>query len=167
MADWSLREKLQPSLLDRLTDDEPSKQVESASSQVISERAFKEAVIRDLAWLLNTVALDVTEDLEAYPEVQHSVLNYGMPDLTGQAAYSIDVRELEKTVREAILEFEPRVIRDNLNVKVRLNRQDMSHNALSFDIRGAVFGQPAPFQVILRSKLDLESGEFQVNEASR
>jgi len=167
MADWSLREKLQPSLLDRLTDDEPSKQVESTSSQIINERQFKEAVIRDLAWLLNTVALDVTEDLEAYPEVAHSVLNYGMPDLTGQVAYSIDVRALEKTVREAIVAYEPRVLDDHLRVKLHLDRAAMSHNALSFDIRGAVFGQPVPFQVILRSKLDLESGEFQVTEASR
>ncbi len=164
MVDWSLREKLQPSLLDRLTDEEPSKQVESASNQVINESRFKEAVIRDLAWLLNTVSLDVTEDLEAYPEVQHSVINYGMPDLTGQLAYSIDVHELEKTVHEAITKYEPRILRESLKVKVSLSQAQMSHNALGFDIRGSVFGQPVPFQVILRSQLDLESGDFKVSE---
>jgi predicted component of type VI protein secretion system len=35
---------------------------------------------------------------------------------------------------------------------------------LVFEIEGVVFGQPMPFQVVLRSELDLESGEFNVNE---
>ena len=33
-----------------------------------------------------------------------------------------------------------------------------------FEIAGAVFGQPSPFQVVLKSELDLECGEFQLTE---
>ena len=40
-------------------------------------------------------------------------------------------------------------------------------NSLIFEIEGVVFGQPAPFQVVLRSELDLESGKFSISEEGR
>jgi type VI secretion system protein ImpF len=167
MAHWSLKEQLQPSLLDRLTDDNPENSQEAASKQIIGEKQFKNAVIRDLGWLMNAVSMEVCESLDEYPEVKTSVLNYGMPDLTGKTSSNIDVRELESGLKDAILRYEPRIISKSLRVRVRTNYAAMSHNSVVFDIQGSVFGQPAPFQVILRSQLDLESGEFNVREHLR
>ena len=164
MGQWSLKERLQPSLLDRLTDLHPEKSRESSSQQSMSQTQFKEAVIRDLGWLLNCVALDVCEDLDKYPEVKRSVLNYGLHDLSGHTSSTIDVRTVEKSIRAAIQQFEPRIIRNSLKVKVHSNPDAMSHNSLVFEIAGAVFGQPSPFQVVLKSELDLECGEFQLTE---
>jgi len=42
----------------------------------------------------------------------------------------------------------------------------MSHNSMVFEIEGAVFGQPSPFQVVLKSELDLECGEFNLTESA-
>jgi len=164
MGQWSLKERLQPSLLDRLTDLHPDKSKESSSQQSMSQSQFKKAVIRDLGWLLNCVALDVCEDLEKYPEVKRSVLNYGLPDLSGHTSSTINVRSVEKSIRAAIQQFEPRIIRNSLKVKVHSNPDAMSHNSLVFEIAGAVFGQPSPFQIVLKSELDLECGEFQLTE---
>ena len=164
MGQWSLKERLQPSLLDRLTDLQPEKSRESSSQQSMSQTQFKEAVIRDLGWLLNCVSLDVCEDLDRYPQVQRSVLNFGLPDLSGQTSSTVDVRAMEKSVRAAILQFEPRIIRNSLQVKVHSNPDAMSHNSMVFEISGAVFGQPSPFQVVLKSEFDLECGEFQLAE---
>ena len=136
MGQWSLKERLQPSLLDRLTDHQPEKSRESSAQQSMSQTEFKNAVIRDLGWLLNSVALDVCVDLTPYPQIQNSVLNYGLPDLSGHTSSTIDVRSLEKS----------------------------SHNSLVFEIDAAVFGQPSPFQVVLKSELDLESNQFQLTE---
>lgn len=165
MGQWSLKERLQPSLLDRLTDLEPSNIKESSSQQSMSQTQFKEAVIRDLGWLLNSVALDVCVDLERFPEVKRSVLNYGLPDMSGHTSSNIDVRSMENSIREAIQQFEPRIIKNSLKVKVHSSPDDMSHNSLIFEIAGAVFGQPSPFQVVLKSELDLECGEFQLKES--
>jgi type VI secretion system protein ImpF len=165
MGQWSLKERLQPSLLDRLTDLEPDKSKESSSQQSMSQRQFKEAVIRDLGWLLNSVALDVCVDLENYPEIQRSVINFGLPDLSGHTSSTIDVHSVEKSIRAAIRTFEPRIIRSSLKVKVHSNPDEMSHNSLIFEISGAVFGQPSPFQVVLKSELDLECGEFNLAES--
>jgi type VI secretion system protein ImpF len=164
MGQWSLKERLQPSLLDRLTDHHPEKNKESTAQQSMSQKEFKDAVIRDLGWLLNSVSLDVCVDLEAYPEVARSVLNFGLPDISGHTTSTIDVRSVENSVKRAIRQFEPRIIRNSLRVKVHSNPSDMSHNSLVFEIQGAVFGQPSPFQIVLRSELNLECGEFSVTE---
>jgi len=164
MGQWSLKERLQPSLLDRLTDRHPEKSKESTVQQSMSQKEFKEAVIRDLGWLLNSVSLDVCMDLDSYPEVKRSVLNFGIPDISGQTSSSIDVRTIENSVKQAIRGFEPRIIRHSLKVNVHSDPSEMSHNSLVFEIEGAVFGQPSPFQIVLRSELDLECGEFRVTE---
>ncbi len=164
MGQWSLKERLQPSLLDRLTDRHPDKSKESTAQQSMSQKEFKDAVIRDLGWLLNSVGMDVCVDLEPYPEVRRSVLNFGLPDISGQTASTVDVKTLEDSLKRAIREFEPRIIQNSLRVKVHSNPDDMSHNSVVFEIEGAVFGQPSPFQVVLRSELNLECGEFSVAE---
>jgi type VI secretion system protein ImpF len=167
MGQWSLKDRLQPSLLDRLTDLRPDKKSESSSQQVLSQKQFKDAVIRDLGWLLNSVSMDSVFDLSAYPEVEHSVLNYGLPDISGHTASSIDTFKLEKSLKRAIYEFEPRFIQNSLKIKIHADPNEMSHNSLVFEIEGVVFGQPMPFEVILRSELDLECGQFKVRDERR
>jgi len=106
----------------------------------------------------------VCVDLEAYPEVRRSVINFGLPDISGHTSSTIDVKTVENSVKRAIQEFEPRIIRNSLRVKVRSSPSDMSHNSLVFEIEGTVFGQPSPFQIMLRSELNLECGEYNLKE---
>lgn len=164
MDKWSSPDQLQPALLDRLTDLDPDRKKESASQQALSQRQYKEAVIRDLGWLLNCVSLESVVDLSACPQVARSVLNYGLPDLSGRTSASIEVADLERELREVISEYEPRIIANSLKVRVHSKPNEMSYNSLVFEIEGVVFEQPMPFQVLLRSRLDLESGEFDVRE---
>ena len=105
MAELTTQERLQPSLLDRLTDEEPGVRDESRERRVISATRLRDCVTRDLGWLLNSVQLEATQDLEAYPAVRSSVLNFGIPDLTGVAVSRINVDTLRQHVRDAILRF--------------------------------------------------------------
>lgn len=151
-------------MLDRLTDLHPDRKKESASQQVLSQNQYKDAVIRDLGWLLNSVSMDSVFDLSGFPEAKLSVLNFGLPDISGHTASSIETTVLEKALKRVIYEFEPRIIPNSLKIKVHSQPDLMSHNSLVFEIEGVVFGQPMPFQVVLRSELDLECGEFKVTE---
>jgi type VI secretion system protein ImpF len=165
VAQWSIKkDRLQPSLLDRLTDLRPDKKRESSSQQELSQKQYKEAVIRDLGWLLNSVSLDSVVDLSGHPNISHSVLNYGLPDISGHTSSSIDTTKLEKALQRVIYEFEPRIIQNSLRVKIHSDPDVMSHNSLVFEIEGVVFATPMPFQVTLRSELDLECGDFIVSE---
>jgi len=91
MAELTQQERLQPCLLDRITDDAPEKKQESRDQRVVSLRRLREGVLRDLGWLLNATNMAVLEDLTDYPHVARSVLNYGMPGLAGTLVSSIDV----------------------------------------------------------------------------
>ena len=103
LAELTPKERLQPSLLDRLTDNEPEKTQESREQRVFAVTRLREAVLRDLAWLLNTTNLAAGQDLGAYPQVASSVLNYGIPDLSGMTVSGTDVAVLERALRQAII----------------------------------------------------------------
>ena len=158
------KERLQPSLLDRLTDDDPHQLTESRDKRVLSPARLRECVRRDLAWLLNTTNLATVQDLAAVPDVQTSVLNYGMPDLAGQTATTVDVRLLERLLTQVIVNFEPRLLKGSLKVKLFVDGDKMSHNAMSFDIEAQLWAQPLPLRLFMRTEIDLENGGVMVTD---
>jgi type VI secretion system protein ImpF len=166
MPDIADRDRLQPSLLDRLTDLEPDKRQESREKRVMSQQQLREVVLRDLSWLLNTSNLASVEDIDDYPLVAASTVNYGIRDLTGKTASSVDSRELERVVRQAIWDFEPRIERDSVEVRLIRRDDEMSNNAVTFEIEGTLWGQPLPMQIYLRTEIDLEIGDVKVTDRS-
>jgi len=163
VAELIHRERLQPSLLDRLTDHEPGNPRESREQRDFSLSRLRETVLRDLAWLLNTTNLAAAQDLGAYPEVSGSVLNFGIPDLSGTTLSGTDPAALERTLRQAITDFEPRIIRHTLNVRLEVNEGQMSHNAMTFLIEGDLWAQPVPLRIYLKTEIDLEMGDVTVS----
>ena len=166
MAELTPKEKLQPSLLDRLTDDEPDRQKESRDKRILTGMQLRESVRRDLSWLLNNTCMQAVQDLDAYPHVAQSTLNYGVPDLAGKTASTVDVKELEKSLRAAILTFEPRLLRESIRIKLGSNPKETPHNALSYVIEAELWAQPVPLRVFLKTDLDLETGEIAVAETT-
>lgn len=164
MPELTQKERLQPSLLDRLTDDEPDKQQESREQRVLSLRKLREGVLRDMVWLLNATNLAATDDLDDYPETARSVLNYGLPDLSGHTVSSIDVPEIQRRLRQVIIDFEPRLLRHTVKVRLLVSPEQMNHNAMTFEIEGELWAQPMPLHMFMRTELDLESGECKVQE---
>jgi len=158
-------DRLQPALLDRLTDDEPGKQTESPQSAFVSKTRLKRTVLRDLAWLLNTTAHHTSDQLDHYPQVRTSVINFGIPVLSGKNFSGVDWRELEHQIRAAILAFEPRILPDSLTVKT-LTPTDMlgHHNLLQFEMHGELWSMPFPIELLLRSELDLETGYIKLTD---
>lgn len=164
MPELTHKERLQPSLLDRLTDDEPEAKVESRDKRVLSQEKLRASVLRDLTWLFNTTQLSALEDLSAYPETAKSVLNFGMPDLAGHTLTSIDVTELEQLLRQAIWNFEPRLTQRSVRVRLTVDDNEMSHNSMSFVIEAELWSQPLPLQLYLRTEIDFEDGDVRVAE---
>jgi len=167
MAELTPKERLQPSLLDRLSDDEPDRARESREKRVLSPQRLRESVRRDLTWLLNNTHLATVQDLDPYPQVEQSTLNYGMPDLAGKTASMVDSAALEKAIRRAIWEFEPRLLKESVRVKAIVNQEQMNHNALCFSIEAELWAQPLPLRLYLRTDVDLETGSVVVSEAAR
>lgn len=167
MAELTPQERLQPSLLDRLTDENPQSGVESRDQRVVSWQRLRDAVRRDLAWLLNCVHLEATQDLTAWPLVARSTVNYGLPETTGVPLANLDVEAMQKRVRQAILDFEPRLLRNKLSVSVEKDTEAMSRNSLVFLIEGEMWAQPVPQSIFVRTEFDLETGAVKVDERRR
>jgi type VI secretion system protein ImpF len=156
--------RLRSSLLDRLTDNDPEKKVEPAGARGVDEAGLRELVRRDLTWLFNTTHLGCTMDLAPYPEVQRSVLNFGILDLTGKTLSSVDPERLEREVREALLYFEPRLLHDSLAVQVVTGQSRTGSTALIIEISGELWAEPLPLNFHLRTEVDFESGRVALDE---
>ncbi|MEJ2620319.1 MAG: type VI secretion system baseplate subunit TssE [Candidatus Thiodiazotropha sp.] len=161
----SNQHQLQPSLLDRLTDDEPGKTKESQDKRVVSMRRLRQCVLRDLVWLMNTTNLETTEDLEAYPEVAHSVLNYGIDELSGHLVSGLDLTRLERMVRQAVQDFEPRILPNSVKVRSVRDAGKESHNQLVFEIEGQLWAIPTPSHLLIKTQIDLEEGGVTLADA--
>lgn len=163
MAEFISTDRLQPALLDRLTDDEPGAALESRDKRVLSMRGLRQAVLRDLGWLLNCTNLAATQALDTAPLAAQSVLNFGLPDLTGKTASSLDSEALARRIRQAIWDFEPRILRDSVRV-VALSPGEggAAPNQVIFEIYGELWGQPLPERLYLKTELDLDVGELRL-----
>jgi type VI secretion system protein ImpF len=158
-------ERLQPALLDRLTDEEPDKKVEGQDKRVLTKAQLRAAVLRDLVWLFNTTRLESGEDLSRAPNVRSSVLNFGLPALSGATASTLDPTDLERSVRDAILAFEPRILGPSLRVQAVVSDAQLDqHNVISVQIEGQLWAQPVPLELLLRTNVDLETGKVEIME---
>ncbi|MEY8689652.1 MAG: type VI secretion system baseplate subunit TssE [Leptothrix sp. (in: b-proteobacteria)] len=187
------RDRLQPALLDRLTDLAPEASVEGSEQRVMSKQKLREAVLRDLGWLFNAVQPALQPPPEhasaeaddapafeedpfspaqrhawwaAYPQARQSVLAYGLPPISGKLASKIDIQQVERSLRDAILRFEPRLLERGLSVRALEAGSVLdTHNVIEFEIRGYLWAQPVPLELLLRTQLDLEAGQVRVLDA--
>jgi len=157
------QDRLQPALLDRLTDEEPTKTQEPVTARVLSKRQLRQSVLRDLAWLLNSTRLEAVTDLSTAPYVRQSVVNFGLPALSGRVTSTLDLTDLTRGIREAILNFEPRILPRSLRVTSLLEPGALDHhNVIGIEIRGELWAQPMPLEFLIRTEVDLETGKVQV-----
>lgn len=151
------RERLQPSLLDRLTDNAPTQKRESFDQQALSMQQLRQAVLRDLGALLNATNLAALEDLSATPMVAKSTLNYGIPGFAGMIESASRVVALEKELAEAIKLYEPRIRPQTLRVRARGALPGESNPSLVFEIEGELWAQPVPVQLFLETSIEVET----------
>ncbi len=165
MSDRMIAERLQPSLLDRLTDDDPFEVKESRDSRVIDLRQLREILQRDLAWLLNTTNSASFIDEEVYPHTFKSVVNYGISDVAGDYSTLDRVELIRKSIVAAVQVFEPRIHPGSLNVKLQDGHKGRK-SVVSFDIRADMWAQPLPIELYLRSSVDVTTGELELERVA-
>ena len=159
-----MTKKIQPCLLDRLTDNNPDAKQDSREERMISLQRYRNGVLRDLEWLLNSCSYSIIEDLEEFQQVENSVLNFGVPDLCGLTLSGVEIPELERVVQQAIQFFEPRILSRNLLVKAVSDSQGDFGNAIDFEIRGELWAEPMPDQFLVKTEIDLETGHWELED---
>lgn len=127
-----------------------------------NERALKATIRRELGWLLNTVQFEALNNLEPYPEVQTSVLNYGLPDLVGLTMLKRSLHERARAIRKAIRTFEPRL--DAASLKVDLTDVEPHGLSAAFLIQGDITAAAQAMPVKFRTELNPETAAVEVQE---
>ncbi|CAN5128216.1 type VI secretion system baseplate subunit TssE [soil metagenome] len=160
------RERLQPALLDRLLDDAPEQRQDRVDQRAISKPQLRVAILRDLASLFNAVRPNWI-DMDAVPHVASSVLNYGLPPMAGEVVSQLNVSTLEQAIKQAIITFEPRILPDSIVVRA-VEADDVldTHNRISINLSGRIWAQPIPLEFLIRTELDLETGQMIVRDQS-
>ena len=168
MTELAPRDRLQPSLLDRLADDEPDRIVESRERRVLSMRQLRAGVLRDLSWLLNATNLASAQpEIGDFPFVGDSVVNFGLPEIAGRTALTIRLVDLERSIRQAIWDFEPRIVRASVIVRAFASTHSAQpSNVLNFEVEGDLWALPYPERLFLKTEVDLETGAVAVTEQS-
>jgi type VI secretion system protein ImpF len=164
MAELNRDQRFLPCLLDRLRDDDPKSTEESRNQRVLSLQRFKEGVLRDLQWLFNAGAHLPVEgkkefQLGNYPEAKRSVINFGTRQLCGLIAPDMD--SLESELSEALMVFEPRILRHTMVIKASQDR-----HLIAFELRSELWAEPIPEQLLLKTTIDLESGQCTLGDST-
>lgn len=159
------RDKMQPVLLDLLTDNEPQKKHEAAAHNLLSHGELRSRVLRDLQSLFNCVNSESSIDLEHYPQVRRSTVNYGITSMAGKRMSDIEWPDIQQALTESILTFEPRILPDGLQVQCISDTNSLEqHNVLSIEIKGRLWCVPYPLEFLFRTDVDLENGHFDLKD---
>jgi type VI secretion system protein ImpF len=170
-------QKLNPSLFDKLTLDNrvvdildqgegetPEVKATATAMDVAryNETAMRNSVRRELNWLLNTINLAAVQDLDPYPQVKTSVLNYGLPDLTGRISTKGAIQARAAEIGQTIRLFEPRL--DANHLEVAASGEVGVDNAVSYVIRGDIRSAVRMMPVKFYAAIEVETGEAIVRE---
>lgn len=140
-----------------------------ANGIILTPENLRESVRRDIEALFNTVRLDAfpqlsekergsldvsSINLSDFPNVQSSVINYGMPSFAGSSISNLDFDQKAMEIKEVLLAFEPRL--QPSSVHVELGRAKGA--GLIVTISGVLLMAPFPEQLRLRTSIDLNNG---------
>jgi type VI secretion system protein ImpF len=176
----AVRQRLTPTLFDKLVADieiSGLRDINSETPEVsrekfrhyavpkldrFNEAALRATIRRELAWLLNTTNIEAVYDLEPYPHVQDSVLNFGLTDLAGKTLTRRAVLQRAREIRKAIRRFEPRLAEQSLTVEPTEDPE--RPNSITFMIRGDITAAAHAMPVKFRTELDPETVAVDVRE---
>jgi type VI secretion system protein ImpF len=143
------------SALDRLIDQEPDNSMENPLSRSQSVRLLKNAVRRDLEWLLNSRRSAEPPD-EGLKELNRSTYVYGLPDLSALTmASTADKNRLVRQILATINLFEPRLMNVRL---VMVETPDAGKKDVRLRIEAMLRMDPVPEPVSFDTVIELKSG---------
>jgi type VI secretion system protein ImpF len=150
--------RVTPSLLDRLTDFQPSVGGENPLSRTQALRALKQSLWRDLSNLLNTKRREQEIPAE-FTETNESLLTYGLPDFSSFSLKNpTDQHKLRRAIETTIRRFERRLEK----VTVIFDPPEDTDAALHFRVDALLRVDPAPEPISFETLLQPDSYQFVV-----
>ena len=147
-------------LLDRLWDVNPWAKAEFVPLRSYSLDEYRNSVIRDLGFLLNTRS-PVTAD--EFDKDTLTVLEYGIPDFAHYSPENEDDRKLiARRIEHAIKNFEPRLRHPYVSVESEM----LDEKVLTVKISAELVAEKSHYSVTILSRRQIYSGKWEVYETT-
>jgi type VI secretion system protein ImpF len=129
----------------------------------VNESQLRSQLSRDLDILMNTVNFASVIPLDEHENVRVSIVNFGIPDIVNRTIDEARVDLIVDEIHTAVLDFEPRLIRQTVKVV-----RDMSVDPDTLNIRYLVSGEmscdPVAVPVEFVADLEVTSGKLSVSQ---
>lgn len=132
---------------------------------VRTEREYRDAVTRDLQDLLGTTRHWSPGDFSESPAVAYSVLNFGVPSITGRVVTIDSAEQLARDIRSAILRFDRRFDSTSTTVCVGSTATVMDCQAVPLVIESTLGGFPTPVPFSATAIANFDSGHIEVTQS--
>lgn len=125
------------------------------------EPELRACLMRDIAWLLNDIQLGAATDLRDFPEVETSVINHGLPDLTGKSVDRESLTVRAEEIAQAIRIYETRI--DPASVVVQIDEATvLAENQVRFKLAGEIRNAYEDSRFVVVTAIDLDTGNVDV-----
>lgn len=128
----------------------------------ITEPMLRREVARDLDALVNTIALESSQDLEPFDHARKSILNFGLPDIAHRSIDEISINDVGYEIATALMNFEPRLISDTIRVK---RDEDVGPDELKvrFVVRADLSCEPLNVPIEFVADFEVDTGKIVIN----
>ncbi len=128
----------------------------------ITELTLRREVARDLESLMNTIAMESSEDLEPFDAIRKSILNYGFPDVAHRTIDELRVDDIRGEIQSVLVRYEPRLLADT----IRISRDDsISPDELKirFLVNAQLHCEPLNVPIEFVAEVDVDSAQIVIS----
>ena len=136
----------------------------STPRNTVNEVTLKQELADDLGSLLNTVNLASAIDLDGLDHVRHSILNYGVDDLTAVSSLSKDSDKIGPRLLEVLRDYEARLDENTLRIVADLVTDDVN-TRVSLHVSGEMYATPNDVPVEFIADVETYSGKMKVKQS--
>ena len=136
----------------------------TATRTAITEPILRREVSRDLDSLMNTIAMESSENLNSFDYVRRSILNFGLPDIAHRSIDENAVDHIREEIRLALIHYEPRLVPRSIRV-ARDSEFDEAELKVRFVVHADLLCDPLNVPVEFVADLELDSGNIIVSRS--
>lgn len=122
------------------------------------EDTLRQHLLEDLTSLLGTINLETAQDLEDFPFVQNSILNYGILELSRNSTDNINNASLLRDLKTSLLRHEPRLVDGTVQVSLRKENAD-ARQRVAFQVTAEMTAQPVDVPLEFVAEIDVGVGK--------
>ena len=129
----------------------------------VNESVLKQELAEDLSALLNTVNLSSIEDLNGFDEVQSSILNFGIDDLTAIAADSREAQGIAPRLQQILRDHEDRLVSGSVRLSAEAVTNETSAR-IAVHISAEMHASPNDVPVEFVADVESYSGKVRIKQ---